>query len=290
MTNPPLVIGKGPPRGGPARGRRRPTRQRGRAALRFPRAAAPTTAACWTPPRPASAAQTRRQPRSASRPRNPGCRCGDPARRLAGTFKQRRHKEFVLPGCQRNHGITVIKRCRRLLHSRGRARLATLVRVAQTKGRHVMRSTKQVALVALSATTTMGLAAFLTAGAASAALLTGAVTAATGEKMGGVTVSAKAAGSTIRTSLWARVPLITGQSVPHPHRGSQRGQRPEGEEIVRAGRKLPGKANPLVPGSNPGRPTNPQGSVASSSSSCANVSCVASAAPVPAASSASFDG
>jgi hypothetical protein len=43
-------------------------------------------------------------------------------------------------------------------------------------------------------------------------------------------------------------------------------------------------------GSNPGRPTNPQGSVASSSSSCANVSCMASAAPVPAASSASFDG
>jgi hypothetical protein len=52
----------------------------------------------------------------------------------------------------------------------------------------------------------------------------------------------------------------------------------------------PVRPDPDVPGSNPGRPTNPQGSVASSSSSCANVSCVASAAPVPAASSASFDG
>jgi len=65
-----------------------------------------------------------------------------------------------------------------------------------------MRNTKQVALVALGAASTMGLAAFLTAGAASAALLTGAVTAANGEKMGGVTVSAKAAGSTITTSVY----------------------------------------------------------------------------------------
>ncbi len=65
-----------------------------------------------------------------------------------------------------------------------------------------MRNTKQVALVALGAASTIGLAAFLTASAASAALLTGAVTAATGEKMGGVTVSAKAAGSTITTSVY----------------------------------------------------------------------------------------
>src|SRR5258705_9414077 len=65
-----------------------------------------------------------------------------------------------------------------------------------------MRNTKQVGLVALGAASTMGLAAFLTAGAASAALLTGAVTSATGEKMGGVTVSAKAIGGTITTSVY----------------------------------------------------------------------------------------
>jgi hypothetical protein len=65
-----------------------------------------------------------------------------------------------------------------------------------------MRTTKQLTWVAVSATATIGLAAFLTASAASAALLTGTVTAATGEKMGGVTVSAKADGSTIATSVY----------------------------------------------------------------------------------------
>jgi streptogramin lyase len=63
-----------------------------------------------------------------------------------------------------------------------------------------MRNSQHLALVALSATATMGLTAFLASGPAEAALLTGAVKSATGEIMGGVTVSAKAEGSTISTS------------------------------------------------------------------------------------------
>ena len=47
--------------------------------------------------------------------------------------------------------------------------------------------------------------------------------------------------------------MITGSSVPHPIR-----LKAKGEEIVRAGKKFPGNANPLVPGSSPGGPTIPE--------------------------------
>lgn len=51
------------------------------------------------------------------------------------------------------------------------------------------------------------------------------------------------------------MPLITGSSVPRPIRTKPHRLRAKGEEIVRSGRKPPATANPLVPGSSPGRPT-----------------------------------
>lgn len=66
-------------------------------------------------------------------------------------------------------------------------------------------------------------------------------------------------GGRCRDYLWAKGPLITGTSIPHPHvRGRCLLAVPvgTGEEIVHSWRKRRGIVNPLVVGSNPTGPTN----------------------------------
>src|SRR5690349_10195689 len=59
-------------------------------------------------------------------------------------------------------------------------------------------------------------------------------------------------GGRCRDYLRARVPLMTGWSIPHPH--ARRATTCAGEEIVHSRRKLRGTVNPLVVGSNPTGP------------------------------------
>src|SRR5258708_16680362 len=63
-------------------------------------------------------------------------------------------------------------------------------------------------------------------------------------------------GGRCRDYLGARVPLMTGMSIPHPHAfGSCTSHAAgAGEEIVHSWRKRQGSVNPLVVGSNPTGP------------------------------------
>src|ERR1700736_4069117 len=60
-------------------------------------------------------------------------------------------------------------------------------------------------------------------------------------------------GGRCRDYLGARVPLMTGMSIPHPHAWAL--GLGTGEEIVHSWRKRRGTVNPLVVGSNPTGPT-----------------------------------
>src|ERR1700688_755413 len=59
-------------------------------------------------------------------------------------------------------------------------------------------------------------------------------------------------GGRCRDYLGARVPLMTGMSIPHPHAWAV--GFGTGEEIVHSWRKRRGSVNPLVVGSNPTGP------------------------------------
>ncbi len=65
-----------------------------------------------------------------------------------------------------------------------------------------MRNARILARVSLTALAAASISVFASANAEADALLSGKVVSAAGDKMGGVTVSAKAAGSTIRTSVF----------------------------------------------------------------------------------------